>query len=89
MLNLATANVNTLLPWEEGTSYGKVGGRELMLSKVQLLEYEFVEYELHILGLQEGRSPSLGIKEGLYYKMLCAPGEGGNYGVQLWIARSM
>jgi len=89
MVNLASANVNTLLPWEEGTSYGRVGGRELLLSKVQLLEYEFMECDLHILGVQEGRSPTTGVKEGLYYKMLCAPSQRGNYGVQLWVARSV
>ena len=89
MLSIATANVNTLLPWEEATTYGKIGGKELLLSKVQLLEYEFDECQLHIVGVQEGRSPDMGVKEGLYYKMLCAPGVRGNYGVQLWIRRSM
>jgi len=78
MVKLATANVNTLLPWEKSTSYGKVGGHELLLSKVQLLMYEFLAFDLHILGVQEGRPPTLGVKEGLYYNMLCAPSLRGN-----------
>ena len=66
---MASANVNTLYPKQELTSYGRLGS-ELMFSKVQALELAFDECECHVVDVQEGRAKSCGVREGVKCRML-------------------
>ena len=70
-LRIATANVATLHPGEESTTFGKFGGT-LLLKKVELLERSFDAAKLAVIGVQEGRSRSMTTRLGSSYKMLVA-----------------
>lgn len=61
-MTIASANVNTLLPWQEKCAYAKFA-TACMLSKVQLLEDQFVTVGADVIGIQEGRAPSSLSKE--------------------------
>ena len=87
LLRVATANVQTLLPYQETRSYAR-NSVDLLRSKVQLLESQFFENDINVVGIQEGRSKVSSKTEGLHYTMLNAPATtGGSYGVQLWLRR--
>eukprot|EP00973_Karenia_brevis_P031038 4281514-Karenia_brevis.AAC.1 len=82
---VATANVRTLLPQQEDRSYGKVAG-VLLFSKVELLERQFADAYIDVIGVQEGRARSSHERTGHAYKMLVAAADpNGSYGVQLWL----
>ena len=82
---LVTANVRTLLPWQEDCSYAK-NSLCLLRSKVEALEVQFEEHGFDIVGIQEGRSKTTAVINGAKYKMLTvAADEKGSYGNQLWI----
>ena len=88
-LAVASANVNTLYPKQKLTSYGRVGF-ELMYQKVQALELAFDECECHVVGVQEGRAKSCGVREGVKCRVLhSAADQNGNAGVQIWLHRSL
>ena len=85
-LTVATANVRTLLPHQEGRAYARVSGA-VLLSKVTLLEEQFSAAGLDIVGIQEGRARASLERRGVAYTMLTAPAdEYGALGVQLWLA---
>ena len=84
-LCVATANVRTLLPHQDKCSYANVTG-VLMLSKVQILEQQFYDAGIHVIGVQEGRAPVSQERVGHSYRMLIAAADqSGSYGVQLWV----
>ena len=68
---IASANVNTLLPWQEKCAYAKIANA-CMLSKVQLLEDQFLAAEMDVIAVQEGRANATVRKEGSSYTMMCA-----------------
>ena len=81
----ASANVNTLLPHEEGRAYARTSVTSL-LSKVTLLETQFKEHSIDAVGVQEGRAKTGGVFNGMYYTRIVAAADPlGQYGVQLWL----
>ena len=80
-LQLATANVNTLLPHQESCSYARTSAASLF-SKVEMLETQFCEHSLDVIGIQEGRSRNTGLVNGLHFIRI---GRGGRFW-QLWCA---
>ena len=83
---MASANVRTLLPHQEDTSYSRTSAA-LMMSSAQLLEQQFIESGLEVIGLQEGRSRHAVERSGFAYKMLASCADhGGQYGNQLWFS---
>ena len=77
--------MNTLLPWQEKRAYAQISSA-CMLSKVQLLEDQFVKAGWDVIGIQEGRATAAVSKSGHSYIMLAAPAcEDGSCGVQLWV----
>ena len=86
---IATANVNTLKPWQDSRSYACTT-LAMMNSKVQLLEQQFRQASFAFVGIQEGRASQASRRDGVYYTMLCAAAaEGGSLGVQIWIDREL
>ena len=86
--DVGTANVNTLLPFQEGRSYAKISGA-MMLSRVQLHEMQFEMVGLSAIGSQDGRSRESHQRDGIHSTMFTsAATPKGNYGVQLWLLRS-
>ena len=66
-LTLASANVQTLLPWQEDRAYAR-NALNQMLSKVEVLETTFQEHKLDVVGIQEGRARTVGSRVGAAYK---------------------
>ena len=61
-----------------------------MQSKQEFLEKQFPEHSFDIVGIQEGRSRSSGLKEGSRYKRVAASAyDDGSCGVQIWIRKSL
>ncbi|CAK0814249.1 unnamed protein product, partial [Prorocentrum cordatum] len=86
---VATANVQTLKPWQDKRSYACTT-LALMNSKVQFLEQQFREAGFACVGLQEGRAAKSSRRDGVYYTMFAAAAEeGGSLGVQLWLDRDL
>ena len=85
-VTMASANVRTLLPHQEDTSYNHTSAA-LMMSKVQMLEQQFIDNKLEVIGIQEGRSRHGVESSGFAYRMLtsCAD-HGGQYGNQFWFS---
>ena len=84
-LQLATTNVNTLLPHQESCSYARTSAASLF-SKVEMLETQFCEHSLDVIRIQEGRSRNTGLVNGLHsIRIVAAAEDSGNYGVQLWL----
>jgi len=87
-LRWASANVQTLLPHQEDRSYAK-NTMSLLRSKIALLETQFSENGLDVVGVQEGRSKASESKMGQYYRMLSAPqDQHGAHGVQIWVRKA-
>ena len=60
----------------------------MLFSKVQMLEQQFNDFQLDVVGIQEGRSRMMQERSGLYYNMyVAAANERGSYGVQIWARR--
>ena len=80
---LATANVLTLLPSSrEGGLYGQ--------ARTELLQHMFHENGYHIIGLQETRQKKESkIDQENFYVFSAAANSRGQYGVQIWIAKSL
>ena len=58
----------------------------LLMSKVQMLERQFADRGVHIIGIQEGRAKASHERMGTEYKMLTAAADPkGDFGVQLWV----
>lgn len=55
---------------------------------MQLIEEAFNSANLDVVGVQEGRTPSDQRKSGVYYEMLIAGHQRGQYGSQVWVRRS-
>ena len=88
-LTAATANVLTLLPFQQARAYAAVSGI-CMRSKVTMLEMQFHQHGLDIVGIQEGRSPQAELTEGQHYTMVSAAADAhGALGVQLWVKHSL
>ncbi|CAK0907096.1 unnamed protein product [Prorocentrum cordatum] len=86
---VATANIQTLKPWQETRSYACTT-LALMNSKVQLLEQQFREVGFACVGLQEGRAAKSSRRDGVYYTTFAAAAEeGGSLGAQLWLDRDL
>ena len=64
----ATVNVGTLRPDECQHAASKTGGN-LLLGRIQLLEMQFKEADLEVIGVQEARSRSATTRAGLHYHM--------------------
>eukprot|EP00959_Pyramimonas_sp_CCMP1952_P106932 2235081-Pyramimonas_sp.AAC.1 len=61
-----------------------------MLSKVQLLEDQFVTVGADVIGIQEGRAPASLSKEGHSYTMMsAAANDDGSCGVQIWVRHGL
>lgn len=86
---MATANVGTLHPSEERLASTRIAGT-LLLGKVQILERQFNEAGLDVIGVQEGRARETSRKAGLHYDMLvgAADSKGGS-GCQIWVDRRL
>ncbi|CAK0907837.1 unnamed protein product [Prorocentrum cordatum] len=84
-VTIASANVQTLLPHQEGRAYSH-NSVNPFLSKVEALETQFTHAQLDIIGVQEGRARTEGLQTGVYYKRLIgAATPEGAQGVQLWV----
>ncbi|CAK0847079.1 unnamed protein product, partial [Prorocentrum cordatum] len=86
-LVLVSANVQTLKPHQEERSYSR-NSIDSLLDKVEALEVQFDSHGRDIAGVQEGRSKSEGVFNGLLYRRYAAAAtDDGALGVQLWIHR--
>ena len=86
---LVSANVRTLLPWQEDRSYAQ-NSLCLLRSKVEALEVQFEAAGYDIVGIQEGRARSTASSDGVHYKMLAVAADpNGTAGNQLWIRNSL
>ena len=86
-LVLVSANVQTLKPHQEERSYSR-NSIDPLLDKVEALEVQFDSHGYDIVGVQEGRSKSEGVFNGLHYRRYAAAAtDDGALGVQLWIHR--
>ena len=85
VVKVGTANVQTLLPWQEDRSYAKNSINPLY-SKVEILETNFAERGLQVVGIQEGRARSSSLQIGTKYKRaMSAAYPDGSCGVQTWV----
>ena len=86
---LVSANVRTLLPWQEDRSYAQ-NSLCLMRSKVEALEVQFEAARYDLVGIQEGRAKTTAALDGVHFKMLTvAADQTGTGGNQLWIRHSL
>ena len=61
-----------------------------MLGKVQILELQFHEARIDIVGVQEGRASATSVRSGLHYEMYVGAADAdGQAGCQVWVARSL
>ena len=85
----ASANVQTLLPHQEGCSYFR-NSAAMMYSKVEMMEQQFRDRGIGVVGIQEVRARRQERRDGVYYIMLIsAADEFGALGVQCWIDREL
>ena len=82
-LRCATANVTTLRPGEHQQGIG-------LAARLQSLEMQFNEADLHLVGIQEGRFKESQRYDGVSYQIFAvAADDAGSFGVQLWLHRCL
>ena len=87
-IRIASANVRTLLPWQDEASYNRNAFTSLK-SKTELLQMMFHGAGYGIVGIQEGRTTTKRLVVGNYFEMFAGACPESRYGSQVWVSNSL